>query len=90
MLLKSHHISSVIKVKGPSKENYINTTVNPYEVPEKLGLIEEIDPLSSQMEIETIAERIIENRQKYLQRFTKKSKAQEEFDKSEREFLSEK
>lgn len=46
-------------------------SIDPYEVAKELGIYEEFE-LETQMTVETIAERVVQNREKYKAKFERK------------------
>lgn len=71
-MIKSLNISKVVHAKtneDQTLDEYKN--IDPYKVAKELGIYEEYD-IDIKMTVETIAERVVENREKYKAKYDKK------------------
>lgn len=78
-LVKSLNIKKVVQAK--TKEDDILDHlkhIDPNEVPKKLGIFEEID-IDNEMTVEVIAQRVVDNREKYKAKFDKKKAIQDQY-----------
>lgn len=62
--------------------------IDPYSVAKELGIYEEFD-LDCNMTIETIAERVVENREKYKAKYDKKKVAEDKYYEQVKQFVAE-
>ncbi len=80
-LIKSLNIKKVVQTKEPVFGE------DPYSDAKKMGIFEEI-AIDVDMTIETIAERVVANREKYKQKYEKKKIMQDKYN-DERQFVEE-
>ncbi|KAF6001111.1 hypothetical protein F1559_003061 [Cyanidiococcus yangmingshanensis] len=72
-MIKTMNISVVVHGTHYDALNIRDTDDDPYEVPKRLGIFREI-PSSSDLSVPKIIERIVRNRERYLERQQRKSK----------------
>lgn len=74
-----------------SKEDEIlesHRNIDPYDVAKKLGIYEQFE-VETEMTLESIAERVVMNREKYKAKYEKKKVSQDKYYKEEKQFVSE-
>lgn len=98
-LIRSLKINKVLCVKSAKKDNnnkddYVNNEeikkqqYDPYEVPKKLGIYEEIS-YDFDLNNEILVKRILEKREQYVKKYKNKSKKEEIYYKNEKVYLQE-
>ena len=62
--------------------------IDPHQVPKEMGIYEEFD-LDNNMTVETIAERVVVNREKYKAKYDKKKVQQDNYYDTVKQFVAE-
>lgn len=62
--------------------------IDPYQVAKELGIYEEYD-VACDVTVENIAERVVQNREKYKAKFEKKKAAQDKYYEQDKKYISE-
>ena len=62
--------------------------IDPYQVAKELGIFEEYD-VPCDVTVENIAERVVQNREKYKAKFEKKKAAQDKYYEEDKNYISE-
>lgn len=78
-LIKSLNIKKVVHAK--TKEDFVleeHKNIDPHKIAKELGIYEEFD-IESSVTVETIAERVVENREKYKAKYEKKIAQQDKY-----------
>jgi ethanolamine-phosphate cytidylyltransferase len=87
--IKSLNIKKVVHPK--TNEDHILEEfrhIDPYQVAKEMGIFEEFD-VDCDVTVEAIAERVVQNREKYKAKFEKKKAAQDKYYEQDKQFIQE-
>lgn len=88
-MIKSLNIAKVVHPR--TNEDHIiedHRHIDPYSVSKELGIFEEFD-VDCDVTVETIAQRVVDNREKYRAKFEKKKAAQDKYYDQDKKFVQE-
>ena len=88
-MIKSLNIKKVIHAK--TNEDFILEEyqhIDPNEVPKQLGIYQEIE-VGSSMTVESLAQRVVDNREKYMAKYEKKMKQQNQYYTDTKQYVAE-
>ena len=88
-MIKSLNISKVVHPRT-NEDDVLEQfkDIDPYKVPKELGIFEEYD-VDVHLTVETIAERIVQNREKYKAKYDKKKVQQDNYYDSVKQYVAE-